>query len=865
MNYKQKGMSQDYNEILKNATTFLAEEKDTGNVEYKLTLQFKTTHACDKMVTQMRYRMNEGNGLCKYYIGVADNGAVVGISAHEYQICYDILTNIANENNYTIEEKEQIVVDKPHDNQERNIHVFWIREKQTFDLQDIKVACAGNVDSGKCFAHNTQIRLADGRIKKVQDIVIGDKVHGDDGTTRLVKQTTSGNGNLYTITPLDGLPFTINKNHILCFRTILPPTIFVDEQKKVYKIVYLERANGSVVYRAYQLDYTIESMIAVYQYCAQLINGPNVIKPDDVVMLTFANYVHLDRNVIDCLALYRVPNYGIIKFEHLPALFPATYGDTINDRLVMLDNINAVSVRFKESIGFYVANLSTDIIEDLKMLVWTLGMNARLQGGMLYISGEVLVNYIYSGLVEGYSLVKIENITIEKHQTKYYGFELDGNRLFCHLDSVVSHNSTILGVLLTGQNDNGRGSARQTVFNYPHEHKTGQTSSISQKILGFDQTGAPVQFKEKTEWADIVNNSKKLVTFFDLCGHEKYLKTTITGLTAQKPDLVLIMVGANNGIQNMTKEHISLCLALELPFAFVITKVDMCADKPAVLENTISMVKKICQAKEVRRTFFDVTAPVTIQQVYECAFDNVIPIFYTSNVTLEGIDNLHKFLWMYPSTNEYRSSVNQVEMQIDQTWRVPGVKIVVGGQLIRGRISVNDKLLLGPRNNRYQIVQVRSIHCKKVEVNSVEAGCYVCLGLNRPARHEVRRGMVLISINDKPVQAKKFKANITVARSHSTTVKHGYEPIVNVGMIRQTARIGAIQNKKCSQRTRKNRSNPELTDLVLRSGDSALVTCEFSYQPEFISVGERIILTENRVRITGTITDVTYSDCQIEK
>lgn len=32
-------------------------------------------------------------------------------------------------------------------------------------------------------------------------------------------------------------------------------------------------------------------------------------------------------------------------------------------------------------------------------------------------------------------------------------------------------------------------------------------------------------------WAEVVNHSDRSVTLIDLCGHEKYLKTTVFGLT----------------------------------------------------------------------------------------------------------------------------------------------------------------------------------------------------------------------------------------------------------------------------------------------------------------------------------------------
>jgi GTPase len=65
------------------------------------------------------------------------------------------------------------------------------------------------------------------------------------------------------------------------------------------------------------------------------------------------------------------------------------------------------------------------------------------------------------------------------------------------------------------------------------------------------------------------------VTFIDLCGHEKYLKTTLFGMMGLLPDYVMILVGANMGLSTMTKEHIGIALSLKIPIYVVITKIDI--------------------------------------------------------------------------------------------------------------------------------------------------------------------------------------------------------------------------------------------------------------------------------------------------
>ena len=55
------------------------------------------------------------------------------------------------------------------------------------------------------------------------------------------------------------------------------------------------------------------------------------------------------------------------------------------------------------------------------------------------------------------------------------------------------------------------------------------------------------------DWTQICKESSKVVTFIDLAGHEKYLKTTVFGMTGHAPDFAMLMVGSNAGIVGMTK------------------------------------------------------------------------------------------------------------------------------------------------------------------------------------------------------------------------------------------------------------------------------------------------------------------------
>ena len=132
--------------------------------------------------------------------------------------------------------------------------------------------------------------------------------------------------------------------------------------------------------------------------------------------------------------------------------------------------------------------------------------------------------------------------------------------------NVDSGKSTLTSVLTKSILDDGRGSARLRVFNYSHEAKNGRTSSIANEIMGFDEHGHqifPEHFvaNKNKYWSEIMAKTKKVVSLIDLCGHEKYLKTTMLGMVGLVPDYVMIVVGANMELSKMTKEHLGIALA----------------------------------------------------------------------------------------------------------------------------------------------------------------------------------------------------------------------------------------------------------------------------------------------------------------
>ena len=122
--------------------------------------------------------------------------------------------------------------------------------------------------------------------------------------------------------------------------------------------------------------------------------------------------------------------------------------------------------------------------------------------------------------------------------------------------NVDAGKSTMLGVLVKGGLDDGRGKARVNLFRHKHEVESGRTSSVSMEIMGFDTVGDVVASNvpgRKLSWEEIGKRSAKVISFTDLAGHERYLRTTVFGLLSSSPNYCLLMVAANNGLIGMSK------------------------------------------------------------------------------------------------------------------------------------------------------------------------------------------------------------------------------------------------------------------------------------------------------------------------
>jgi GTPase len=237
--------------------------------------------------------------------------------------------------------------------------------------------------------------------------------------------------------------------------------------------------------------------------------------------------------------------------------------------------------------------------------------------------------------------------------------------------------STLLGYLSYGLKDNGRGRARLNLLRHRHEIESGRTSSISHEIVGYDSAGKLINFSTTniSTWEQICESSSKIVTFLDTCGHPKYLKTTIAGMTGHAPDYACLVVSANSGgLSEMTREHLAIAVMLGVPVFVVITKIDVATPEQLRLSlgSLIALLKAPgnCKVPLIVKNEDDLVVSVS----HFAQRGPQIPIFLVSSVTGANMHLLERFFNLLPKpVKNYDQLLEEpVEFQIEEVYTVPG-------------------------------------------------------------------------------------------------------------------------------------------------------------------------------------------------
>jgi selenocysteine-specific elongation factor len=236
------------------------------------------------------------------------------------------------------------------------------------------------------------------------------------------------------------------------------------------------------------------------------------------------------------------------------------------------------------------------------------------------------------------------------------------------------------------------------------------------------------------------------IGIIDAPGHEKFIRTMISGATGSAG--VLLVVDVNEGVKPQSVEHLDIAKLLRLKRGIVVvTKCDV-----ALPDHREFVLEEI--AELVDGTFLEDA-----------------PVIHTSSVTEEGFDELRDALNGLLENTEPLPDEGFTYLPVDRVFSMSGFGTVVTGTLRRGAISVGDEMQFYPSGNK---AKVRELQSHNAFVDTVLPGHRVAVNLRGTEKQELHRGDV-VATPESLSPARILDAELTLLATAKDSLKNRQE------------------------------------------------------------------------------------------
>ncbi len=175
----------------------------------------------------------------------------------------------------------------------------------------------------------------------------------------------------------------------------------------------------------------------------------------------------------------------------------------------------------------------------------------------------------------------------------------------------------------------------------------------------------------------------------DVPGHERFVKTMLAGIGGI--DLVVLVIGADEGVMPQTREHLHICELLQVKRGVVaLTKVDL------VEAGWLEMVR------------------ADLEGFLTGTFLEGAPVIPVSSATGQGLRELRVALREVAQTVEPKRHDGIFRLPIDRVFTMKGFGTVVTGTLWSGTVKVGDDVVVLPRELRSRVRRLQ-VHGQTVE------------------------------------------------------------------------------------------------------------------------------------------------------
>ena len=341
-----------------------------------------------------------------------------------------------------------------------------------------------------CHSPSQEVIMANGEVKKIKDIKIGDQLIGTNSEIRTVTKLHSGTAQMYKIKPRRGKEWIVTGNHILYVKRYIRPMV---EGKRVGQFAYEEITVEEYISKS--ADYKNNTWLVkdrvdnfvgeLPEHCLPIpsyllgvwlgdghSDGPTITSMDKEIYsewigwgLTQCRYVRTESNGSKAFTfnltngrgqpnkvLNMLKTLNIINNKHIPKKYLTAERNSRLQLLAGLIDTDGHTDSEKSSIEITQKNkqLSDDILFLARSLGYSANQHIKIIDGVNYyrchISGinisELPVKLVYKKPTDSKSdqrNCKFDVISVEVGE--FNGVSVDGNNLYLLDDFTVSHNS----------------------------------------------------------------------------------------------------------------------------------------------------------------------------------------------------------------------------------------------------------------------------------------------------------------------------------------------------------------------------------------------------------------------------------------
>jgi DNA repair protein RadD len=364
----------------------------------------------------------------------------------------------------------------------------------------LAVAATG---AGKCLGRGTLVLMFDGTTRAVETIRAGELLMGPDSYPRRVLSTCTGRENLYRVVPRKGDPYVVNESHILSLRRTRRRAVdskagtvvnipILDYMKQTPYFRHLHKGWRTGVEWANPLPVPLDPYFLGVWLGDGNSKGTSICCGDHEVKSWLDSYaasldmeIRYEANSVGSEMLHLIRRLGekvgrghhsnliknqlvalnLLHNKHVPHAYKVA---SRSDRLELLAGVIDTDGHYMNG-GYYVTQVSERLLDDIIFVARSLGLAAYKSRVEKKCHNNGKWGVYWSTCIHGAineipckierkkarARLQIKSATLTRLSVEalgdgdYFGFEIDGDRLFMLGDFTVTHNTVLFSKFLS--------------------------------------------------------------------------------------------------------------------------------------------------------------------------------------------------------------------------------------------------------------------------------------------------------------------------------------------------------------------------------------------------------------------------------